>query len=79
MRVASPELRAIIRTADQPNIRPGADVLFLSCVGLNKVSKLLLKIFSNEDEWKRYWDERMSISNNVLLYFKMTKPAFVDT
>lgn len=45
--------------------------------GLNKVSKLLLKIFSNEDEWKRYWDERMSISNNVLLYFKMTKPAFV--
>lgn len=47
--------------------------------GLNKVSKLLLKIFSNEDEWKRYWDERMSISNNVLLYFKMTKPAFVGT
>ena len=45
--------------------------------GLNKVSKLLLKIFSNEDEWKRYWDERMSISNNVLLYFKMAKPAFV--
>ena len=45
--------------------------------GLNKVSKLLLKIFSNEDEWKRCWDERMSISNNVLLYFKMTKPAFV--
>lgn len=45
--------------------------------GLNKVSKLLLKIFSSEDEWKRYWDERMSISNNVLLYFKMTKPAFV--
>ena len=45
--------------------------------GLNKVSKLLLKIFSNEDEWKRYWDDRMSISNNVLLYFKMTKPAFV--
>lgn len=45
--------------------------------GLNKVSKLLLKIFSNEDEWKRYWDERMSISNNVLLYFKMTKPALV--
>lgn len=45
--------------------------------GLNKVSKLLLKIFSNEDEWKRYWDERMSIGNNVLLYFKMTKPAFV--
>lgn len=44
--------------------------------GLNKVSKLLLKIFSNEDEWKRYWDERMSISNNVLLYFKMTKPGF---
>lgn len=47
--------------------------------GLNKVSKLLLKIFSNEDEWKRCWDERMSISNNVLLYFKMTKPAFVGT
>ena len=45
--------------------------------GLNKVSKLLLKIFSNEDEWKKYWDERMSISNNVLLYFKMTKSAFV--
>lgn len=45
--------------------------------GLNKVSKLLLKIFSSEEEWRKYWDERMAINNNVLLYFKMSKPTSV--
>lgn len=45
--------------------------------GLNKVSKMLLKIFSSEEEWKKYWDERMALNNNVFLYFKMIKPSFV--
>lgn len=46
--------------------------------GLSKISKFILKIFSNEEEWRKYWEKRMAINQNVLVNFKMIKPTSVD-
>lgn len=41
--------------------------------GLGKVAKIVLKIFSQPEEWEKYWSKLMDISQNVFLSFKIIK------
>lgn len=41
--------------------------------GVGQISKILLKIFSNRDEWDAYWKEKMSMNQSVLLSFMLDK------
>ena len=41
--------------------------------GLNKVSRILLKIFASNEEWEKYWKERMDLNQKVMLSFKLQK------
>ena len=41
--------------------------------GLNKVSSILLKIFASNEEWEKYWKERMDLNQKVMLSFKLQK------
>ena len=41
--------------------------------GVGQISKILLKIFSNRDEWDAYWKEKMSMNQSVLLSFRLDK------
>ena len=40
---------------------------------LNKVSSILLKIFASNEEWEKYWKERMDLNQKVMLSFKLQK------
>lgn len=41
--------------------------------GLGKVVKIILKIFTNYDQWLQYWNERMEINQSVMLSFRIVK------
>lgn len=41
--------------------------------GLGKVVKIVLKVFSQPEEWEKYWRERMNINQSVMLTFKILK------
>lgn len=41
--------------------------------GLNTVSNILLKIFASNEEWERYWRERMDLNQKVMLTFRLDK------
>ena len=39
--------------------------------GLGKVSRILLKIFADENSWQEYWRKRMDMNQSVLLHWKI--------
>ena len=41
--------------------------------GIEKVTRILLRIFTDEEEWEKYWRERMRISQSVALTFRIVK------
>ena len=41
--------------------------------GIEKVTRILLRIFTDEEEWERHWRERMRISQSVALTFRIVK------
>ena len=41
--------------------------------GLGKITRILLKIWSSEEEWNQYWEKRMKSSANVVLNFRILK------
>lgn len=41
--------------------------------GLEKIVKIVLKIFSQPEKWEKYWNDRMNISQSVMLTFKILK------
>ena len=41
--------------------------------GLNKVTNILLKIFASNEEWEKYWREKMDLNQKVLLNFNLEK------
>jgi len=41
--------------------------------GLGKIVKIVLKLFSQPEEWERYWKDRMNINQSVMLSFKILK------
>lgn len=41
--------------------------------GLNKVTSILLKVFASNDEWEKYWRERMNLNMKVMLTFNLEK------
>lgn len=41
--------------------------------GLNKVTNILLKIFASNEEWEKFWREKMDLNQKVLLNFNLEK------
>lgn len=41
--------------------------------GLGKVVKIVLKIFSQPEEWEKYWQNRMNLNQSVMITFKILK------
>jgi hypothetical protein len=41
--------------------------------GLTKISSILLRVFASDEEWEKYWREKMALNQNVMLSFRLLK------
>lgn len=39
--------------------------------GVGKIARIVLKIFTNKDEWNAYWQNRMDLERSVFLHFRI--------
>ena len=62
-----------VSDADKKALSDKTDSAEKQMDGLNKVSSILLKIFASNEEWEKYWKERMDLNQKVTLSFKLQK------
>ena len=43
--------------------------------GCAKIARILLKKFTDKKQWQQYWNEKMNISNNVVMGIRKVYPS----